>query len=137
VFVDVDPVSLNLDLGNIEVAITPRTKEILSVLSFHAIKMFNTFEGSAIVSPDAETKHYIDQLKSFGFEYEVTVTQTGINGRRYFYPLITEFAMYKPNGLSSIDRLHTAKRASEQVICLPMYSQLDSGSLIQIIKNFI
>ena len=53
----------------------------LSVLSFHATKVFNTFEGGAIVSPDAETKHYIDHLKNFGFENEVSVIQTGINGK--------------------------------------------------------
>ena len=45
----------------------------LSVLSFHATKVFNTFEGGAIVCPDAKTKQYIDQLKNFGFVDEVTV----------------------------------------------------------------
>lgn len=53
----------------------------LSVLSFHATKVFNTFEGGAIVSPDAETKRHIDQLKNFGFENEFKVTQIGINGK--------------------------------------------------------
>lgn len=53
----------------------------LSVLSFHATKVFNTFEGGAIISPDAETKRYIDQLKNFGFTSETTVVQTGINGK--------------------------------------------------------
>src|SRR5690606_12238614 len=45
----------------------------LSVLSFHATKAFNTFEGGAIVCPDAKTKHRIDHLKNFGFADEVTV----------------------------------------------------------------
>ncbi len=53
----------------------------LSVLSFHATKVFNTFEGGAIVSPDARTKERIDQLKNFGFVDEVTVTAPGINGK--------------------------------------------------------
>ena len=39
----------------------------LSVLSFHATKVFNTFEGGAIISPDAKTKKRIDHLKNFGF----------------------------------------------------------------------
>jgi dTDP-4-amino-4,6-dideoxygalactose transaminase len=34
----------------------------LSVLSFHATKVFNTFEGGAIVCPDAKTKLRIDAL---------------------------------------------------------------------------
>lgn len=53
----------------------------LSVLSFHATKVFNTFEGGAIVSPNAETKNYIDHLKNFGFVDEVTVVDVGINGK--------------------------------------------------------
>ncbi|MFI4941281.1 MAG: DegT/DnrJ/EryC1/StrS family aminotransferase, partial [Burkholderiales bacterium] len=53
----------------------------LSVLSFHATKVFNTFEGGAIICPDAKTKHRIDQLKNFGFVDEVTVVAPGINGK--------------------------------------------------------
>ncbi|MEJ2793817.1 DegT/DnrJ/EryC1/StrS family aminotransferase [Iodobacter sp. LRB] len=53
----------------------------LSVLSFHATKVFNTFEGGAIISPDAKTKQRIDYLKNFGFADEVTVTAPGINGK--------------------------------------------------------
>jgi dTDP-4-amino-4,6-dideoxygalactose transaminase len=53
----------------------------LSVLSFHATKVFNTFEGGAIVCPDAKTKQRIDYLKNFGFADEVTVMATGINGK--------------------------------------------------------
>ena len=53
----------------------------LSVLSFHATKVFNTFEGGAIVCPDAETKQRIDYSKNFGFADEVTVVATGINGK--------------------------------------------------------
>jgi len=53
----------------------------LSVLSFHATKVFSTFEGGAIVSPDAGTKRLIDQLKNFGFVDEVTVVMPGINGK--------------------------------------------------------
>jgi len=53
----------------------------LSVLSFHATKVFNTFEGGAVVSPDAKTKQRIDHLKNFGFVDEVTVVAPGINGK--------------------------------------------------------
>ena len=53
----------------------------LSVLSFHATKTFHTFEGGAIVSPDAKTKLRIDRLKNFGFVDEVTVVASGINGK--------------------------------------------------------
>ena len=53
----------------------------LSVLSFHATKVFNTFEGGAIICPDAKTKQRIDQLKNFGIVDEVSVVAPGINGK--------------------------------------------------------
>ncbi len=53
----------------------------LSVLSFHATKIFNTFEGGAIVCRDKKTKSYIDNLKNFGIVDEVTVVAPGINGK--------------------------------------------------------
>ena len=53
----------------------------LSVLSFHATKTFNTFEGGAIICPDAKTKQHVDHLKNFGFVDEVTVVAAGINGK--------------------------------------------------------
>lgn len=53
----------------------------LAVLSFHATKVFNTFEGGAIVCPDLKTKQRIDYLKNFGFADEVTVVAPGINGK--------------------------------------------------------
>ncbi|WP_395067669.1 DegT/DnrJ/EryC1/StrS family aminotransferase [Paraburkholderia silvatlantica] len=179
----------------------------LSVLSFHATKVFNTFEGGAIICPDAKTKTRIDRLKNFGFVDEVTVVAGGINGkmseinaafgllqlknvdkaiarrknidnlyrellkpvkgircigadkgyvanysyfpilvesdypidrdalyqkmrdnniypRRYFYPLITDFPMYR--GLPSARRsnLPVATDAAEKVLCLPIYPDL-------------
>jgi len=129
VFVDIDPVSMNIDADRIEAAITSRTTAILpvhcyghpcdvdqiqniadtyglkviydaahafgvkykgqsilkygdlSVLSFHATKVFNTFEGGAIVCPDAKTKMRIDHLKNFGIADELTVMAPGINGK--------------------------------------------------------
>ena len=53
----------------------------MSVLSFHATKVFNTFEGGAIVCRDPATKQRIDFLKNFGFADEVTVVAPGINGK--------------------------------------------------------
>jgi dTDP-4-amino-4,6-dideoxygalactose transaminase len=129
VFVDIDPLTCNLDPEKIEAAITPQTTAILpvhcygipcdtqsiqaiadtyglkliydaahafgvtsrgqsllhsgdlSILSFHATKIFNTFEGGAIVCHDAKMKQRIDFLKNFGFADEVTVVAPGINGK--------------------------------------------------------
>lgn len=53
----------------------------LSVLSFHATKIFNTFEGGAIICHDEKTKKRIDYLKNFGFANETTVIAPGINAK--------------------------------------------------------
>lgn len=192
----------------------------LSVLSFHATKVFNTFEGGAIVCPDAKTKQRIDHLKNFGFVDEVTVVAPGINGkmsevnaafgllqlkhiddaiqsrrfisnryrdelsgvkgisflpeiddrfsnfsyfpilvgpgyplgrdelydelrkndiyaRRYFYPLISDFPMYR--GLQSAQRgnLPMAERASSQVLCLPIYPALSESEQQRVIDCIV
>ena len=179
----------------------------LSVLSFHATKVFNTFEGGAIICPDQRTKERIDHLKNFGFEDEVTVIAPGINGkmseinaafgllqlkgidealamrkavdahyrsllanvqgiqclqsneesvsnfayfpimvkpdytlsrdglfkklqengifaRRYFFPLISEFPMYKSLPSAAPANLPVANLAANEVICLPIYPAL-------------
>lgn len=187
----------------------------LSVLSFHATKVFNTFEGGAIICRDAKTKTRIDHLKNFGHAGETTVVAPGINGkmsefnaalgllqlkhidqalarrkeidaayrgllkdvkgikclgdagetvanfayfpilverdypisrddlyqrlkdigihpRRYFYPLISDFPMYR--GLPSANRenLPTAIAAAQKVLCLPIYPGLDMSAVDEI-----
>lgn len=264
IFVDIDPLTLNLDPAKIEAAITPQTTAImpvhcygnpcdveaiqkiadnynlkviydaahafgvtchcgsvlshgdLSVLSFHATKVFNTFEGGAIICPDAKTKLRIDQLKNFGFVDEVTVVAPGINGkmselnaaigllqlkhidgalerrkeidkeyraglkgvkginclngeeeatsnhsyfpilinqdyplnrdalyqslkdqhiyaRRYFYPLISDFPMYRSMPSAHRDNLPIATRAAEQVLCIPIHPALSAEDQQRII----
>lgn len=53
----------------------------LSMLSFHATKVFNTVEGGAIISHSAEMKAHIDNLKNFGILNDTTVVAPGINGK--------------------------------------------------------
>jgi dTDP-4-amino-4,6-dideoxygalactose transaminase len=179
----------------------------LSVLSLHATKVFNTFEGGAIICPDLKTKIRIDQLKNFGTAGETSVVATGINGkmsefnaalgllqlkyvdqaiqrrkeidiayrkglagikgihclddvgelvanyayfpilinheyaldrdtlyekmkengvhsRRYFYPLISEFPMYRGLASSHPSNIPVASQAASQVLCLPIYPDL-------------
>ena len=181
----------------------------LSVLSFHATKVFNTFEGGAIICHDKRTKKRIEYLKNFGFAGETTVVAPGINakmnefqaglgllqlkyfdqvvqkrrlvyekykellsgldgisflepgpgvgynyayfpifvdqekcgrcrdelyeylkahnyfGRRYFYPLISTFNAYKALPSAAPDNLPVASRIADQVICLPIYPDLE------------
>lgn len=53
----------------------------LSVLSFHATKIYNTFEGGAIVSNNESIKQKIDNLKNFGIVDEINITDVGLNGK--------------------------------------------------------
>ncbi|MGC9402623.1 DegT/DnrJ/EryC1/StrS family aminotransferase [Vibrio genomosp. F10 str. 9ZC157] len=55
--------------------------EDLSMVSFHATKVFNTIEGGALITNSAEMKEKIDYLKNFGFEHEESVVGVGINGK--------------------------------------------------------
>ncbi len=180
----------------------------LSILSFHATKVFNTIEGGAIICRDAKMKQRIDYLKNFGFVNETTVVAAGINGkmnelqaaygllqlqhinkalaergrlysryqmllsgitgislmsvpenvtwnhayypimvneefglsrdtlyellkdnkimaRRYFYPLISTFYMYKSAKSAKRENLPVAHQLADKVICLPLYPGLE------------
>ncbi len=52
-----------------------------SVLSFHGTKVFNTFEGGAVISRNQRLVTRINKLKNFGFSSEVAVVDVGINGK--------------------------------------------------------
>ncbi|MFL3005359.1 MAG: DegT/DnrJ/EryC1/StrS family aminotransferase [Candidatus Neomarinimicrobiota bacterium] len=53
----------------------------ISVVSFHATKVLNTFEGGAIISKTKKIKDKIDKIKNFGIVDEETVSTLGINGK--------------------------------------------------------
>jgi dTDP-4-amino-4,6-dideoxygalactose transaminase len=55
----------------------------MSILSFHATKVFTTMEGGAVISQDEATKKRIDYLKNFGFAGETRVIQPGINAKMH------------------------------------------------------
>lgn len=190
----------------------------LSILSFHATKVFNTIEGGAIVCHDEKTKKRIDFLKNFGFAGETTVIEPGINAkmnelqaaygllqlkyvgkyiarrkeiaelyrkelsgvkgirilcdiegvdhsytyfpvfideklcgesrdalyerlkkdniysRRYFYPLISQFPTYRGLASAKPENLPRATKVADQVICLPVYPELEKEYQMKIIN---
>ena len=53
----------------------------LSVVSFHATKVFSTFEGGAIISHDPETKQALDRLCNYGIVDENRIETTGLNAK--------------------------------------------------------
>lgn len=190
----------------------------LSILSFHATKVYSTIEGGAIISHTNEMKHHIDNLKNFGFRGETVVEEPGINAklnevqaaygllqlkyidgfiakrkkitrlyqslltniqgirflpdmdgithgysyfpilidqavygmsrdalyeklkennifaRRYFYPLISDFKPYTELISSNPDNLIVATKVALEVLCLPIYVDLDRDSVLKIVS---
>ena len=52
-----------------------------SILSFHATKVFNTFEGGAVASPHASVEECVDRYSNFGIEDEESIPLVGFNGK--------------------------------------------------------
>ena len=53
----------------------------ISMLSFHATKLYHTVEGGALVHGKENLKQRIDLLKNFGIKNEDEVVMVGINGK--------------------------------------------------------
>jgi dTDP-4-amino-4,6-dideoxygalactose transaminase len=53
----------------------------LSMFSFHATKVFHTFEGGALTFSDISIKERLELSKNFGFKNEETIVMPGINGK--------------------------------------------------------
>ena len=53
----------------------------ISMLSFHATKLFHTGEGGALVYADSNLKQRVEYLKNFGIKNEHEVLLPGINGK--------------------------------------------------------
>lgn len=58
-----------------------------------------------------------------------------IFGRRYFYPLISNFAPYKNLSSANEKNLKVANEVAESVICLPMHHDLNKQDVERIIKS--
>ena len=62
--------------------------------------------------------------------------ENNVLGRRYFYPLISSFNMYRGLPSAVPENLPEAHKMAESVICLPMHHQLDEKDL-SFILSFI
>ena len=63
--------------------------------------------------------------------------EQGVMGRRYFYPLISEFSTYRGLPSSMKENLPNAHRIAEQVICLPMHHALSKEDTDRVIETII
>ncbi len=62
--------------------------------------------------------------------------EDGVLGRRYFYPLISDFEPYKELPSAAAQNLPVATRMADQVICLPMHHSLSEEDVEHVI-NFV
>lgn len=63
--------------------------------------------------------------------------QNNVLGRRYFYPLITEFEPYRNYPSATAQNLPVAKKMAEQVICLPMYAFMEEQDVQKVIDEIV
>ena len=64
--------------------------------------------------------------------------ESNVLGRRYFYPLISEFSTYRGLESAKPEYLPVAHKVADSVICLPMHHALspdDMNLILSIIKN--
>lgn len=59
--------------------------------------------------------------------------EQNVLGRRYFYPLISEFSTYRGLESAGMENLAVAKKMAEQVICLPIHHGLQTEEINRIL----
>lgn len=80
------------------------------VLSFHATKFFNTFEGGAVVTNDDELAETMRLMRNFGFSGFDNVIHPGTNGK-----MIEVAAAMGLVNLDAIDGVIAANRRNHQI----------------------
>lgn len=63
--------------------------------------------------------------------------EQNILGRRYFYPLISEFSTYRGLDSARFENLPVASRIADSVICLPMHHELNHENIEQILSLIV
>ena len=63
--------------------------------------------------------------------------ENGVLGRRYFYPLISEFSTYRGLESARPENLPVATKIADSVICLPMYHSLTEEDVERIIEQIV
>ena len=70
-------------------------------------------------------------------ELYMKMKEQGVWGRRYFYPLISEFSTYRGLESSRPENLPKAHKLADTVICLPMHHKLCEEEVYKIIKCIV
>lgn len=110
-------------------------------------KIFAPIPFYEIVDKLSETdkKNVLKRAKEVGYNLTSIITrdelyakmkEANVLGRRYFYPLISEFSTYR--GLESADpkNLPNAHKMADSVICLPMHHELTDNDIERVLEFF-
>ncbi len=62
--------------------------------------------------------------------------EANVLGRRYFYPLISEFSTYKGLPSATRENLPVAHKLADTVLCLPMHHDLSDADIERVLKFF-
>ena len=62
--------------------------------------------------------------------------EANVLGRRYFYPLISEFSTYRGLPSAARENLPNAYKLADTVLCLPMHHDLSSEDIERVLKFF-
>ena len=63
--------------------------------------------------------------------------EANVLGRRYFYPLISEFSTYRGLESARKENLPNAHKMADTVICLPMHHELSEGDMERILEQIV
>lgn len=128
-----------LNLNQVDAAIEARHK--VAIKYREALK---DVEGIEFWDDLPGVKHNYSYFPIFVHEKEYGMTrdelyfkmkEQGILGRRYFYPLISEFSTYRGLESSKPENLPVAHKMANSVICLPMHHVLSEEDIMIILQS--
>lgn len=70
-------------------------------------------------------------------ELYLKMKEANVLGRRYFYPLISEFSTYRGLESARKENLPNAHKMADTVICLPMHHELSEGDMERILELIV
>ena len=121
-----------LNLKQVDAAIAARYREALR--NVDGISFWDDMPG---VRHNYSYFPIFVDAKKYGMtrdELYIKMKDQGVWGRRYFYPLISEFSTYRGLESSRPENLSNAHKMADAVICLPMHHELSEENVDKIIK---
>lgn len=130
-----------LNLKKVDAAIDERRKVALCYR-----KALKDVEGISFLEDIPDVRHnysyfpiFVDTVKYGNSRDELyfKMKEKNVLGRRYFYPLISEFSTYRGLISANSEHLPVAHKIAKSVICLPMHHELNTEDIEQILSMIV